>query len=117
MAPRGLDTDNLQGSAKHVRDAVARWLGVNDRDPRVTWHVGQEHGRVYEVRIVVRPWSLATVGARATVEGDTVRVEAVLTTAQRTALARALLAHPSLDLTLAGFRLTLHTAQGDDRAR
>ena len=104
-----LDTDNLQGSAKHVRDAVARWLGVDDRDPRVTWHVGQESGAT-AVRIVVRPWSLDAVGARSTVEGETVRVEAVLTASQRTALARQLLDHPEVDVALAGFRLTLHTA-------
>jgi hypothetical protein len=29
---RGLDDDNLTGSLKAVRDAVAEWLGVDDRD-------------------------------------------------------------------------------------
>lgn len=28
----GLDDDNLAGSLKSVRDEVARWLGVDDRD-------------------------------------------------------------------------------------
>jgi hypothetical protein len=28
----GLDDDNLAGSLKAVRDEVARWLGVDDRD-------------------------------------------------------------------------------------
>lgn len=33
IAPsNGLDDDNLCGSLKGVRDAVADWLGVNDRD-------------------------------------------------------------------------------------
>lgn len=28
----GLDDDNLVGSLKSTRDAIAEWLGVNDRD-------------------------------------------------------------------------------------
>lgn len=28
----GLDDDNLAGALKNVRDAVAKWLGVDDRD-------------------------------------------------------------------------------------
>lgn len=33
VAPsNGLDDDNLAGSLKSVRDEVARWLGVDDRD-------------------------------------------------------------------------------------
>lgn len=33
MAPSdGLDDDNLVGSLKSVRDAIADWLGVNDKD-------------------------------------------------------------------------------------
>lgn len=32
-----LDDDNTTGALKHVRDAVARWLGVDDRDPCVSW--------------------------------------------------------------------------------
>lgn len=31
----GLDDDNLAGALKAVRDAVAEWLGVDDRDQRV----------------------------------------------------------------------------------
>lgn len=67
VSARGLDTDNLQGSAKHVRDAVAKWLGVDDRDPRVDWPVVQEKGPaavVIEVTPVVA-WSTAEVSARA----------------------------------------------------
>ena len=40
----GLDGDNLQGSLKACRDGVADWLGVDDRDPRVTWHYEQRRG-------------------------------------------------------------------------
>lgn len=59
IAPRMLDGDNLAGSAKAVRDAIARWLGVDDADwkatARVTWEVRQETGgvRQYAVRIVM----------------------------------------------------------------
>jgi len=51
-----LDTDNLAGSAKHVRDAVAAWLGVGDSpaDP-VRWEVTQERGEGYAVRVVIAP--------------------------------------------------------------
>jgi hypothetical protein len=40
-ASRALDSDNLVGSMKHVRDAVAHWLGIDDGDPRVSYQVGQ----------------------------------------------------------------------------
>lgn len=52
--PRLLDDDNATGSAKHVRDAVARWLGVDDGDPRVSWLVVQDRG-AYCVRVGVVP--------------------------------------------------------------
>ena len=40
-ASRALDSDNLVGSMKHVRDAIAYWLGIDDGDPRVRYQVGQ----------------------------------------------------------------------------
>ena len=40
----GLDTDNMVGSQKHVRDAIAKVLGVDDKDPRVEWVVKQKKG-------------------------------------------------------------------------
>jgi hypothetical protein len=40
-SPGTLDDDNATASAKAVRDEVARWLGVDDGDPRVTWRVLQ----------------------------------------------------------------------------
>ncbi len=40
----GLDSDNLVGSGKHVRDAIAGVLGIDDRSPLVTWVVAQERG-------------------------------------------------------------------------
>ncbi len=64
-----LDVDGLVASMKGVIDAVARWLGVDDRDPRVRWHLAQSVTRerrlshrtgrwetAAEVRIVARPW-------------------------------------------------------------
>jgi hypothetical protein len=36
-----LDDDNLAGSCKAVRDGVADWLGVDDRDKRVQWRYSQ----------------------------------------------------------------------------
>lgn len=42
---RDLDTDNLAGGFKSVRDEVAAWLGVGDstRDP-ITWVYEQQRG-------------------------------------------------------------------------
>jgi hypothetical protein len=50
----GLDDDNLAGALKSVRDAVADWLGVDDRErttvryrytqTRAPWAVGIEFG-------------------------------------------------------------------------
>lgn len=55
IAPRMLDDDNLRSAFKACRDGVADWLGVDDRDPRVTWDYGQERGHVktYQARIEV----------------------------------------------------------------
>lgn len=52
-APRELDTDNLATSLKHVRDAVAKWIEVDDRDPRVTWHVAQAKARTGAEAVLV----------------------------------------------------------------
>jgi hypothetical protein len=53
VAPRSLDSDNLVGSAKAVRDAVAAVLGVDDRDARVSWRVEQARGR-YSVLVAIK---------------------------------------------------------------
>lgn len=45
----GMDDDNLLGSLKAVRDAVAAWIGVDDRDKaRVRYTYDQRRG----------PWSV-----------------------------------------------------------
>lgn len=43
VGDRRMDTgDNLAGSMKHVRDAIADWLGIDDgRDDLVTWAYDQ----------------------------------------------------------------------------
>lgn len=54
VAPsRGLDDDNLVGAMKGCRDAVAEWLGIDDRDPRVLWRYEQRRG-VWTVEIESR---------------------------------------------------------------
>lgn len=51
----GLDDDGLVGSLKAVRDEVAAWLGVNDRDRmRVRYRYAQERGP-WGVRIEFGP--------------------------------------------------------------
>lgn len=53
---RDLDTDNLAGGFKSVRDEVAQWLGCGDstRDP-VTWVYQQQRGErgQYAARIKI----------------------------------------------------------------
>lgn len=42
MGGRKMDeTDNLPASAKHVIDAIAKWLGIDDRDDSVKYAVEQ----------------------------------------------------------------------------
>lgn len=50
---RLMDSDNAVGAAKHVRDAVAKWLGRDDGpDCRVDWRVLQRKGPYgVEIRI------------------------------------------------------------------
>jgi hypothetical protein len=55
IGPRELDGDNLQGAFKALRDGIASRLGVDDRDPRVSWLYHQERGqpKEYAVRITI----------------------------------------------------------------
>lgn len=64
-SPGTLDDDNAVSSAKATRDAVAQWLGVDDRDGRVTWVVAQQRGP-WGVRVAVRGVAAPTVAAEAT---------------------------------------------------
>lgn len=54
-APRKLDSDNLQGAFKHVRDSVAVFLGVDDgREDLVRFEYAQEKAKQPLVRISFR---------------------------------------------------------------
>ena len=53
IAPGKLDDDNLAGSQKHVRDGIADWLGVNDRDPRVKYEYAQRKGKPKEYAVQI----------------------------------------------------------------
>ena len=58
VAPRALDSDNLSGACKSVRDGVADWLGVDDgaaeRAGLVAWQCAQEtQAKFYAVRITI----------------------------------------------------------------
>ena len=58
LAPSsGLDTDNLAGAMKAIRDAVADWLGVDDKDTAtVRYECAQERGP-WAVGISFSTWS------------------------------------------------------------
>jgi len=53
LGPGKLDSDNLTGSAKHVRDGVAQALGIDDGDDRVTWVVGWRKAKGYGVEVTI----------------------------------------------------------------
>jgi hypothetical protein len=44
IAPRPLDSDNLETALKAVRDGIAEGLGIDDRDPLVRYVTSQEQG-------------------------------------------------------------------------
>jgi hypothetical protein len=47
------DSDNLTGCAKHVRDCIAKVLGVDDSTDRIVWRVEQRRGGVREYGVEV----------------------------------------------------------------
>ena len=53
---RLLDSDNLAGAAKHVRDAVATWLGTGDGvTSPVDWEVAQRKAQPYGCIVRIEP--------------------------------------------------------------
>jgi hypothetical protein len=56
IAPRELDSDNLVGGCKSLRDGIADWLGIDDRDKRVQWVYEQQKGspKTYAARIEIQ---------------------------------------------------------------
>jgi hypothetical protein len=56
LSPGLLDTDNLVSSAKHVRDGVAKYLGVSDAPSgQISWTYDQEKSAAYGCRIELMP--------------------------------------------------------------
>lgn len=54
VAPGRLDGDNLQGACKAVRDEIADFLGLDDRnDDRFTWVYEQARAKEYAVQIAI----------------------------------------------------------------
>jgi len=51
IGKRLLDSDNLAGSQKAVRDTIAKAMRVNDGNSRIIWKYDQEIGKEYAVRI------------------------------------------------------------------
>ena len=49
-----LDDDGAVGAMKSVRDEIAKWLGINDNDPRATWRVEQRRVGRKECGTVIR---------------------------------------------------------------
>lgn len=53
IASRDLDTDNLAGSMKAVRDGVADALRINDGHECITWEYDQRRGKyAVEIKII-----------------------------------------------------------------
>ncbi len=51
---RRLDSDNLQGSLKHIRDGIADWLQIDDsRDDLVRWDYAQTVSAHVGVNVVI----------------------------------------------------------------
>lgn len=50
---RKMDDDNLSGSAKHVRDEIARIIGIDDGDSRIAWKYAQRRGSAHAVEITI----------------------------------------------------------------
>ena len=53
IAPRRLDSDNLAGSLKAVRDGVADALGIDDGSSRIEWRYAQRKGNPHEYAVLV----------------------------------------------------------------
>jgi hypothetical protein len=52
IAPRRLDSDNLAGSMKAVRDGIADALGRDDGSDWYEWRYDQKQGKNYSVQVM-----------------------------------------------------------------
>ena len=53
IGPRKLDSDNLAGAFKAVRDGIADAFGVDDGDDRYTWRYEQRKGAPKEYAVTI----------------------------------------------------------------
>ena len=53
VGPQLLDDDAVPGALKSVRDGIADRIGINDRDPRVTWVYAQRRGKPKEYAVEI----------------------------------------------------------------
>lgn len=53
-SPGTLDSDGVVGAMKSVRDEIAKWLGVDDADPRIEWRVEQKKCKRTEAGALIR---------------------------------------------------------------
>jgi hypothetical protein len=56
-----LDSDNLSGAFKGVRDEVAAFLGVDDRSDRIHWIYTQERGKGLKPTITIEVMPVADI--------------------------------------------------------
>lgn len=60
IAPRRMDSDNLAGALKAVRDGICDWLRIDDGDSRLAFVYHQTRGgpKEYAVRVQIVDWQL-----------------------------------------------------------
>lgn len=51
--PRKLDSDNLQGAFKAIRDGIAKAFGVDDGDEQIEWLYGQQKEKTVRIAVLV----------------------------------------------------------------
>lgn len=67
---RPLDDDNLRGAFKHVRDAVALWIGVDDGSKTLSWDYSQERAEGNGIRIRIEVMTSASADIRGGSQSD-----------------------------------------------
>ncbi len=55
VAPMRMDCDNSVISMKRVRDSIAKVIGIDDGDDRLTWVYEREIAKAYGVRVTIAP--------------------------------------------------------------
>lgn len=58
IGARRLDDDNLAGGFKAVRDAVARWLGIDDGSDRFQWVYAQRTDKKSRCAEILVEWQV-----------------------------------------------------------